>query len=1066
MKSSLAASRDAEKSAEKSTDSGQAPAKTVTPAKTPETASAGTATATPGVDVKAADAATLAALAKAGPLLDRPVAKFASLDQPGAPKADAVGLTADLVARLTRYTKLADADPFANPVSLLALDVSRRLHSGELDLAAVEQAIQYLGAEGFLARARRLGAYLGEADPAANAARIRALIEGLAVGADGQPVAFEAFRAQVEKEIFGIVITAHPTFNLTGELMDAMAKLATGRDEAGVPLTAAARKALIASVAATELRPGELSLVDEHRLSLAAITNIQAALRTVYDIVLAVARERYPEQWSELTPRLLTVASWVGYDLDGRSDIRWSDTLHKRLVVQLGQLRHYLAEVQAIRKVAPVQEDLRNTLDLLESRLALAIAQVSDEVAAFGRETTTQKDIEAIAQRMHDGLSLRLVEAAHAIEQVDRAIRLASVAGKGAAGKEMKGDEVVRRLAILKAELSNYGLGQAHTHVRINATQLHNAVRKTVGMETAPDDPRYRQSYLNAITGLLDEVRPVRINFGSIIAERTSAKRLFMVVAQMLKYADASVPVRFLIAESESAFTVLTALYYARLFGVADKVDISPLFETERALEVGSRVIEQLLDNPHYRDYVKRRGRLCIQTGFSDAGRYLGQTPASASIERLRLRIARLFTRHRLDGVQLVIFDTHGESIGRGAHPAGFPERLGYVAAPATLSFMTHHKIAFKQEVSFQGGDGYLYFVTQPGALAVVTRILEHMLGGKHATLDDDPFYGDADYIREFFTTVKQFQVSLVEDPNYGALLSALGTNLLYPSGSRAIKRQHDGNADDVDQSRASQFRAIPHNAILQQMGLPANTVSGVGEAIDKDPEHFADLYRTSPRFRQLLGMVEYGVAIASPDALKAYIDTLDPAFWLLRAAHTADPARVEEMRRLAAILEDNPLHSRLIRIFRKLYRDFDVLEEGLARVERHPVPGQVPPPDEALSNGLLVLHALRIALIQEVFLRATHIPQFSSQHNITHRRLLARLMQLDVPWALDLLSRIFPVAETAGEGDFGESATYVSDDSQNYGQENERIFKPIASLYDLVRRVGNGITQRIGFFG
>ncbi|MDE1146090.1 MAG: phosphoenolpyruvate carboxylase [Azospirillaceae bacterium] len=1054
MKSSLAPSRSAEKAAEKSTDSGHTPEKAAAPAKTPKTTSA---TATPGTDVKAADAATLAALAKSGALLAYPIAKFS-----GTAAIDAPALTADLVTRLARYTELADADPFANPVSLLALDVSRRLHAGELDLAAVEQAIQFLGAEGFLARARRLGAYLGEADPEANAARIRTLIEGLAVGADGKAAPFEAFRAQVEKEIFGIVITAHPTFNLTGELMDALAQLATGRDHAGVPLTAAARKALITGMAGVELRPGELSLADEHRLSLAAITNIQAALRIVYDIVLSVARAHYPDQWAELTPKLLTVASWVGYDLDGRSDIRWSDTLHKRLVVQVGQLRHYLAEVQAIRKAAPAQEDLRNTLDLLESRLALAIAQVTDEIAAFGSEAA-QKDIEHIARRMHEGLSLRLVEAAHAIEQVERAIRLASAATKGAKG----GDDVIRRLAILKAELANYGLGQAHTHVRINATQLHNAVRKTVGMETAPDDPRYRQSYLNALTGLLDEVRPARINFGSIMAERTSAKRLFMVVAQMLKYADASVPVRFLIAESESAFTVLTALYYARLFGVADKVDISPLFETEKALEVGSRVIEQLLENPHYREYVKRRGRLCIQTGFSDAGRYLGQTPASASIERLRLRIARLFTRHRLDGVQLVIFDTHGESIGRGAHPAGFPERLGYVATPATLSFLAHQKIAFKQEVSFQGGDGYLYFVTQPGALAVVTRILEHMLGARHTTLDDDPFYGDADYIREFFTTVKQFQVSLVDDPNYGALLSALGTNLLYPSGSRAIKRQYDGTADDIDQTRASQFRAIPHNAILQQMGLPANTISGVGEAIDKDPEHFAELYRASPRFRQLLGMVEYGVAIASPDALKAYIDTLDPAFWLLRAAHTADPARVEEMRRLAAMLEDNPLHSRLIRIFRKLYRDFDILEEGLARVEHQPLPGQVPPPDEALSNGLLVLHALRIALIQEVFLRATHVPQFSSQHNITHRRLMNRLLQLDVPWALDLLSRIFPVTgDAAGDGDFGETATYVSDDSQNYGQENERIFKPLANLYDLVRRVGNGITQRIGFFG
>ena len=393
--------------------------------------------------------------------------------------------------------------------------------------------------------------------------------------------------------------------------------------------------------------------------------------RRLYAIVHDVAASHYPDRWTELTPRLITVASWVGYDLDGRSDIKWTDTLRKRLIVQVAQLRHYREEVRAVRELTSGGEDIRHTLDLLESRLALAINEVTDEIGVFGQdpgEAGALPHIQRIAQRMHDGISLRLIDNAQAIGLIDRIIRLAG-SGESASG-ESTTQAAIHQLCTLRAEMANYGLGMAHTHVRINATQLHNAIRKTVGMETAPDDARYRQSYLNSLNDLLDKVKPRTINFGSIMSERTSSKRLFMIVAQMLKYADATTPVRFLIAECESAFTPLTALYYAKLFGVADKVDISPLFETEKALEQGSRVIDQLLDNPHYRAYVQARGRLCIQTGFSDAGRYLGQTPASASIERLRLRIARLFPKHNLKGVQLVIFDTHGESIGRGAHPA------------------------------------------------------------------------------------------------------------------------------------------------------------------------------------------------------------------------------------------------------------------------------------------------------------------------------------------------------------------------------------------------------------
>jgi phosphoenolpyruvate carboxylase len=953
-------------------------------------------------------------------------------------------------------------DPFANPVMLLALEIGRRLRSSETSHAALAGLIHRLSSQGFAARATHLSRYLGETDPAANTLRLQELLEyGLIEGADGK-VDFETFKRRVESEVFGIVITAHPTFNLPGDLMKALACLAADRTEDGAPLSDAQRQELLRRTAQQSHTPEAMTLEREHALSLEVIENIQKAVRTLYRAALRAARRHFPDRWTELTPRLITVASWVGYDLDGRSDILWSDILHKRLIVQQRQLRGYLEALVALRTLADRDEDLRHTLALIESRLALTLNQVTDEIATFGGQSA--QDIEALrrlAQRMHEGLPLRLVDAGEAIGFIDRAIRRTADRLEQTESEAEATVALVEALAVLRAELANFGLGMAHTHVRLNSTQVHNAIRKAVGLETAPDDPRYRQSYLAALSELLDKAQPVSINFGSVIAERTSAKRLFMVVAQMLKYADARTPIRFLIAESESAFTVLAALYFARLFGVDDRVDISPLFETEKALETGSRIIEQLLDNPHYRAYVQKRGRLCLQTGYSDAGRYLGQTPASASIERLRLRILRLFIRHGLEGVQLVIFDTHGESVGRGGHPGGLHHRLAYVSPPATLAFAARHGIELKQEVSFQGGDGYLYFLTPATALAVVTRIMEYMIGAAKPDMEHDRFYAEGDYIREFFTIVKTFQVGLTEDPHYGELLAAFGPNLLFPSGSRAIKRQHEASANANVAVMAGHFRAIPHNAILLQLGLAANALSGVGEAINRDPERFRTLYACSPRFRELMGMVTHAVGIACPQALRAYIETLDPGHWLTRAAACDDPVDAEDLRRIAAVLEETPAQSRLARIYRKLFRDYSLLCQNLRQASA------LPQANPERDRSLRLLHGLRLALTHEIYRLAIHIPDFSSQHSITNRQLVTRIMHLDVSWALEQLAQIFPdrINAAADQG-FGETASYISDESQDYSQENARLFAPIASLYEHIRSVGNAITQHIGFFG
>jgi phosphoenolpyruvate carboxylase len=961
-------------------------------------------------------------------------------------------LAQDLDRLFADYRAVADQYPASNPLLRLALEISNRLEARTLDCESLSELVQHLTVSGFEARAAKLAHYTGETDPERNAAIIREIVAKQAYTPGGGLLPFEDFKAWAERDLFGIVITAHPTFEISSELMQALSALAIGRKD-DRPLDPAGRAAILAEIAAKPHGPDAvLDLKREQELALFAIGEIHRALRRVHGIVLDVAAEAYPDRWTEVTPLLITVASWVGFDTDGRSDIGWSNAFERRLEssgAQLKEVAGWIAELSARAK----GEDLKLTLDLAASRVARSLGNAESEneaLAVFDPSSPAgAAPFKRAVKRMHELKGSRMDSAEPLIMLIDRALRLAA-----------DDPELAHDLIVLRAELKNFGLGTSHIHARINATQLHNSIRKLVGLGTSPDDPRHRQTYLNKLTELITNIQPVTINFGSLIAERTSSKRLFMTMAQILKYIDDGTNIRLLIAECESPFTVLTALYYARLFNIAERVEICPLFETERALERGSRVIEALLDNPAYAAYLKSVGKLCVQTGYSDAGRYIGQTPASGSIERLKQRIVRLVDRRELTGVQLVFFDTHGDSIGRGGHPDGFHQRLDYVASPYVIADIAARGIPFKQETSFQGGDGYVFFQSEDAAFAALTRILEWTMADRSAA-KSDVFYDGRDSVTEFLTTVKEFQDCLMDDPNYGLLVGTYGGNLLTTTGSRATRREGE-SIEAAPRPQISEFRAIPHNAVLQQLGLFANSISGVGEAIEQNPAWFAQAQGVSLRLGLMMSLVAYGVAFSNDQALDGYIANLDPGLWLARAAHTRDVGRADAFRRIAEMLEDWSIHDGQRKVYRRLFADFTKLKAGLEPFD---------PPGtrirEDARKALILLHATRIALIQEIYLLATQVPEFSSRHEIANRRIFQRVLQLDIPNAVTQLRRIFPATPVqAADTDFGPPATYVSDDTQSYQRENDLIFTPMLKLYDLIPRISIAIIHYIGALG
>jgi len=813
----------------------------------------------------------------------------------------------------------------------------------------------------------------------------------------------------VERTRFAAVFTAHPTFAHSPDVFAALAEGASSR----APQTCFVSH-----------RPVRPTLAQEFEAAHQAITRGRDALDDLNRALLQAAAEAWPDRWATLTPRPVILSSWVGYDTDGRTDIGWWDTLRLRLTMkrlQLDRLRHQVRPL-------PGSDPLTHRLD---SALKAVDGQIVECPAAADAKAT-----EAFAASLIQNREAALTSAAALSDLFTTAMKAA--------------DPAVRlEYAVARSGFAAHGLSLAHTHVRLNSSQVHNAVRLRLGLDSVPEDRARRRTLLAAINTALDSVAPIPVDFGAILAEQASASKLLMTVAQIVKHIDAASPVRFLIAETESGYTLLCALWLARLFGVEDRIEISPLFETADALEHGARILEEALRSPHYRAYLLRTGRMALQFGYSDSGRYVGQLAASYLIERLRLKVADLLVRHNLTNVELILFDTHGESIGRGAHPSSLLDRLRYLSPSVARQAFASAGIAVREESAFQGGDGYLLFGTPELAQATIGQIARHAFAS--VPKSSDPIYADPDFAADFFTSVGISMQGLVEDPGYASLLGAFGPALLDPSGSRPSARQSDAGGPAVIR-HPRELRAIPNNAILQQLGWCANTLQGVGTAAARAPEQFSDMLEQSPRFRRAMDFAAHALRHSDLDVLRAVIAMIDPGSWLDRAAHARRPGRARALAEVARALEQLDLWAPAQAMFRRIQADHVRLREAW-------------PAAPQMETAEMLLHALRVALIGRIWLLATAIPEFSPRHGVTREALAARILRLDVPAALVILAEVFPrAADPAAGRDFSEPSggrAVVS-----YGREHEMIFEPLASMFEMLREIGTAVTHRVGAFG
>ena len=926
-------------------------------------------------------------------------------------------MTQRLRDRLNELHRLTAATPLFNPVFQLGLDLSREIESGELTLDRVEALVEELGCEALQMRARRLHALVAPMDAATNRQRFA----DLAVATPGD---FASFAALWSRPAQHIVFTGHPTFLLTPTEADAVATAADA-DEVGP------------AMCPINAPRAPVTLAGEHGQVLAAMTRAGEARDTLVRTLLEGAAQRWPSEWRALRPMPFRFATWVGYDMDGRTDIGWATSIRHRLIEKAARLDGYAAAASAIPPVANEALALRSAAAHARAHAALFEGTLDDPAALASAANSLSAD--------HPD---KLVSLAPVIARIEEAATTAP-------------DSDAIALLTLASAMRADGLGMGWIHFRVNSSQLLNAIRRRIDPEGKLD--LAGGTALIRLRELLAKVRPMRSNFAALAIESTTAVRQFLAMAQILKHIDADAPIRMLVAECEEPQTVLAALYFAKAFGIEDRVDVSPLFETESAMEHGGRFLDALLREPAYQAYVRTRGRLAIQTGFSDAGRFVGQIPAALAIERLQGRLAEAMAAHGLTDVAALIFNTHGESMGRGAHPAGMEDRLTYPLSRWARARFAKAGITLEPEVSFQGGDGFLAFRTPRLALATLTRIAEVERGGAdHAAALADPFYAQTDLSLDFYRGIRRMQRDFLESRSYARAITAFGLGLLNETGSRKSRRQSDLAADRDMSLR--QIRAIPHNAILQQLGYPVNVIGGFGSASSDEPEAVADLFAASPRARQLVRMVRASNNLASIKTVAAYGELFNSAYWASRPYRGSEGAIEDACLALAEQLVGDDRTGAFRRLASRLRIDGLKLHRLFARMGTEDAGD---PLREERRRSLGALHALRLALMQHMFLKAVEIPAFSRSNDISRDDVLAMVFSLRIEDALAQLRRAFPVAIPAIT-DFAvdEPTDYPDSEAQPYAAIHRDYIEPIARAHALTLRIGTAIANHFGAHG
>jgi len=714
------------------------------------------------------------------------------------------------------------------------------------------------------------------------------------------------------------VFTAHPTESMRRSLLEKQQRLArllvARMDPEMTPREDRASKERmrveITSAWQTEEHPSERpSVADEMEHVLFYFTDVlYRVIPPFYEAMEEALRSVWPDaSLPERLPPLVRFGSWVGGDMDGNPNVN-ADTVrgtlaeHRQLVIQCYQ----------------------GELDSLYRRLSQSLSRVGVSASLAERirdyESRYPQVVEAMPARhrsmpyraMIRFMQARLAAAAHDESEAyegpgafvdDLLLMVDSLAEHRGAHAGLFS---VRRLY---RRASTFGFHMAALDIRQDSAVHRQAVGEYLGIADWSDwTAQARADHMREwLAGALPSAANKPAN-GPLA--RTLA--VFEAIAESRRRFGAEAIGTYIISMARGPEDLLAVLFLARASGLAEEsghvpLDIVPLLETVPDLERGPEILTSVLADPVYTEHLAARGRAQeIMVGYSDSNKESGIAASRWAVQQAQARLVAVAEQAR---VEPRIFHGRGGSTSRG----GGKTPQAVMAAPAG-------SVRGRLRVTEQGE----VISAKYGLRSIAMRTLEQNVG---ATLRAS-IPGQAQTAGEEQTAIMDtiasasraaFRGLVYETPGFEAFfaeMTPIDVIQRMSMGSRPASRRKGQGIEDL--------RAIPWVFAWTQCRalLPGWFGLGAGLAAAEAEHGQKALSRAVsewPFLKVLLSDVEMVLAksdMAIAERYSALVDSArQPLFEQIRNAHDQTVAALLRAKGREALLEDDPVLARTIRL-------------------------------------------------------------------------------------------------------------------------------------------------------
>jgi phosphoenolpyruvate carboxylase len=480
------------------------------------------------------------------------------------------------------------------------------------------------------------------------------------------------------------VFTAHPTEAKRRTILTKMSRIADALRaldlDAPTPdeeraLLDALREELVSLWQTEETRTYKPDVMDEVRNGL---FYFEALHDLAPEVVVALERavaEHYPG--ARVPPAFLRFGSWIGGDRDGNPYVTVAvteETLRAHHDMALRLLRR---GIEKLHGHLSTTERRGVDDDLLES-LHRDAADFPDEARRaeerYRRQPYRQKLL-YVYRRLGGTL-----ESAARPWRADHHVRpgtygqvselLADLRLLQGSLRRHRGDRLAEgRLGTLVRQAEIFGFHLASLDLRQHSARHADALAEVMaryGLATAFADREEaeRERILTAEILAGRPFAPHRLDFSP---ETNETLDLFRLVRRAHERIGPSAVESYVVSMTRGPSDLLAVLLMARDAGVADRLDVVPLFETVADLQAAPVTVEKLFANPAYARHLEARGGAqMVMLGYSDSNKDAGYLTANWELHRAQRALAAVCRRH---GVQLTLFHGRGGTVGRGGGP-------------------------------------------------------------------------------------------------------------------------------------------------------------------------------------------------------------------------------------------------------------------------------------------------------------------------------------------------------------------------------------------------------------